>query len=458
MLDDATRRAVVEELAQGLTGAHVQGVFTPTAQRVYLELRKPGATFTLLVCGEPNVARIAVVASRPPNPPRPPAWQSVLRRELVGRRLAAARVQGATITLTFEDLRYGPRSLEVELGSLPGIALVNQSGNVLALSRPPRAPLTVGKPYVPVPPPRAESSAPLKLPVVESPFPTLAALESYFRAIEDAREGVAAARPLASRKKKLLRTRSKVEAEAARGELAQKLLREGEALKGNLHLLTRGRTSVTVPVTGPNGETSTIDIALDPKRSPKEEIAWRFHHYRRYLRGVDIAKARLRELDEAIAALEYEAAPAPGPQVEREKKLKREPTSLPYRRFIAHGGQELWVGKSAAHSDKLTFRIAQGHHWWFHARGLTGAHVVAPIPRGQPLTPQLLADAAHLALHYSSARGEPRGEVQYAQVKTLRKGNAPGLVLLREEATILQRIEEERLAELLRSAQGATPE
>jgi predicted ribosome quality control (RQC) complex YloA/Tae2 family protein len=103
------------------------------------------------------------------------------------------------------------------------------------------------------------------------------------------------------------------------------------------------------------------------------------------------------------------------------------------------------------HNDSLTFHVARPFHVWFHARGVTGAHVVVPVEKNAELTNESLLDAAHLALYHSDAKGEPRGEVSYTQVKFVRKGGAPGAVTYTREKTINLRVDDARLQTLLRS-------
>jgi predicted ribosome quality control (RQC) complex YloA/Tae2 family protein len=77
--------------------------------------------------------------------------------------------------------------------------------------------------------------------------------------------------------------------------------------------------------------------------------------------------------------------------------------------------------------------------------------VVVPLPRSAELPPDLLLDAAHLALHHSELKGETQGEVSYTHVKFVRKvkGGAPGQVTYTREKTFWLRVEADRLARLL---------
>jgi predicted ribosome quality control (RQC) complex YloA/Tae2 family protein len=102
----------------------------------------------------------------------------------------------------------------------------------------------------------------------------------------------------------------------------------------------------------------------------------------------------------------------------------------------------------------LTFKASRPHDVWLHARGVGGSHVVVPLEKGEDISQELLLDAAHLALHHSQAKGEPRGEVAYTRVKYVRrvKGGAAGQVTYSQEKTFVVRVEPARLDRLARSA------
>ena len=267
--------------------------------------------------------------------------------------------------------------------------------------------------------------------------------------------------PLLAKLKRLDRTRDKVRAEADRGEKAQKLRAEGELLKANLGQLTRGATSITVQEYLDDGSTRPVNIVLDPQRTPFDEVDWRFRQYKRLLRGVDLAKARLATLDDEerrlraeLNRIEVEPAPLSAPPKAKEGQGGPLP---PYREYRGAGGQRLWVGRGAAHNDSLTFHVAKPFHVWFHARGVPGAHVVVPLEKNVELSQEAMLDAAHLALFHSDAKGEPKGEVSYTQVKFVRRGASPGAVTYTREKTINLRIEPERLKRLVASVDQGGP-
>lgn len=450
------------EVSRELEGAVVQKVSAPAATRAYVELRVPGRTMTLLLCAEPGVARLSAVDERPSNPPTPPAWQSVLRRELVGARLRDAEALAARRTLLLHfDAPAGeakkPLTLVLEVTSEPVLALVNGAARVLAISTPAREGLRVGATWTPLDErPQGEQASRLASERIHLRLAHGA--EALFFAVERQRWTDVRKAPLVSKLKRLERTKEKVQGDLARTAKADTLRREGELLAQNLYRLSRGATSVTLPEYLEDGTTREVTVPLEPKRTPKEEVDWRFHQYRRLQRGADLSRARLASLEaEAdavraeLARLDAEPAEAPPPGVVRRARSGQQAPLPAYREYLGHGGQRIWVGRGASHNDALTFRIAKPFHVWFHARGVPGAHVVVPLDKSAQLSGEALIDAAHLALHHSDLKGEPRGEVSYTQVKFVRKAKdaAPGAVTFTREKTLLLRVEPERLTRLL---------
>ncbi len=108
------------------------------------------------------------------------------------------------------------------------------------------------------------------------------------------------AQPYRARLKRSSRTLEKVRAEAGRGPEAEEHRRVGELLTQNLHRLRRGVTEVTLTSYTETG-VEEVQVKLDPKRTPKEEVDWHFHQYKRLLRGVEQARRREAELAREVA-------------------------------------------------------------------------------------------------------------------------------------------------------------
>lgn len=432
--------AVAEELARDLAGAVVQKVHAPAPGRVYLEVRVPGRSDTLHLCAAQKVGRLSLVDQRPAGRPgEASGFQHVARTALTGAKLTAVTATGqrATLQLLRDDKPY---ALHLEL-SAPPIVLLTSGDRVLAVSG--EGPERPGALFVP----RASAAEPGQRRLTgASPARAaelLLATEEATRALADARA------PLLTKLKRLKRTREKVQADVDRTSQAARFRQDGELLKQHLNEVPKGAKTVTFDEYLPDGTIAPRTLTLDPARSAAKHAEWLFHQYKRFTRGADVARRRLADLDAEQAALER-ALEAPPPAEPPRPARPGQGERVPFREYLGADGHRLWVGKGSADNDTLTFKHARPHHLWLHARGVPGAHVVVPLERGASAPQELLLDAAHLALHHSDLKGQPRGEVSYVAVKHVRKvKGAPGAVTFSQEKTFVLRVEPDRLKRLL---------
>jgi predicted ribosome quality control (RQC) complex YloA/Tae2 family protein len=119
-------------------------------------------------------------------------------------------------------------------------------------------------------------------------------------------------------------------------------------------------------------------------------------------------------------------------QGKRAKAPRSRPLSL-----TSPDGLRVLVGRNSRQNDEVTFRRANANDWWFHARGVPGAHVIVQA-LGQSLSTDTIRYAAELAAYYSRSRGEREVAVDYVRRRKVRRirGAAPGLVSYAGEQTI----------------------
>ncbi len=110
------------------------------------------------------------------------------------------------------------------------------------------------------------------------------------------------------------------------------------------------------------------------------------------------------------------------------KKIKI--TSRPYH-YRTADGYDLYVGKNNYQNEEVTFKLASGGDWWFHAKGAPGSHVIAKCKGTQELPDHVFEDAARLAAYYSANRQAEKVEVDYIQRRHVKKpnGSRPGFVV-----------------------------
>ena len=89
------------------------------------------------------------------------------------------------------------------------------------------------------------------------------------------------------------------------------------------------------------------------------------------------------------------------------------------------------MGKNNFQNDELTFKLANGGDWWFHAKKIPGSHVVMRVKQGSEVPDRAFEEAARLAAYYSKGRDQDKVEIDYVKRKEVKKpaGAKPGFVV-----------------------------
>jgi predicted ribosome quality control (RQC) complex YloA/Tae2 family protein len=467
-----------------LQGWRVEAARGLAERALALSLRGPAGAAWLLLSAEPDLTRLHALAGRPPAPRAPPPFQAAARRELEGARLVALSARAGDRVVTLELVRGGRRAwLVAELTGRHGnLFLLDESGVIRAsagrnLSE--RRDLVPGRPWIPPAPRPPEVLRPPRFqPVAGAPFPLSAAVETWYAAREAERalrEGRRRLRePLRAAADRARRALAKLADEAARVPAAEADRRMADLLKANLPAVPRGQREAALTEWTAEGPRE-VWVVLDPALTPRQNME---RYYRRFRRIADSAarvearaaevRGRLEALTRLLSGVER-AGPEALPRLEREARRlgaaprpaaaprrRPEEPAPPWRTFRTAGGATVLVGKSAQGNDAL-LRQAGGNDAWLHARGRAGAHVVLRLGKGQAPGQEDLLDAAHLAAHFSEARGEPSADIAWTRARHVKKprGAAPGAVTYSQERTLLLRLEPARLARLLAAEEGA---
>jgi len=425
--------AVFAELAL-LAGARIQRVDRIDPRTWVFELRAPGRTLRMMVRAGPE-PRVHLVPRRPPRRVDGGDAQRRVRKRTGGQALVELATEGRFLVLDLERAR-----VSVDL----------HSAAVRIEDHAPRAP-----PPAPGLPER----------FVANEEAAARGAEAADRREKEAMRR-AALTQLRSRRKKQQRLVEKVEADVARLEALAAEEARGELLKSVLHTVRRGQPEVTC-TDWSTGE--SVVLSLRPELSPAENLQRIFERSKRGRRGVRTAGARrdealrqLRAIDDEIdriAALDLEALDVDalrpllggaGVFERRARSRAADPIDRWSRRFTAIDGREIRVGRGAKENDRLTLQGARGHDRWLHLRGASGAHVILRCEPGREPDAQALLDAAHLAVHYSSASREARADVIVAEARHVKKtkGAPPGQVGVSKGRTLHVVIEPDRLRRL----------
>jgi predicted ribosome quality control (RQC) complex YloA/Tae2 family protein len=226
--------------------------------------------------------------------------------------------------------------------------------------------------------------------------------------------------------------------ECRRGEYAKydDYRRMGEALKYNLAAVRKGETTAKLP--DPYGA-GDIEIELRPELSPAANAERLFKRYKKAKRGAAAVVTRFKVVEEELVRvrddLERMRAAADLAELEpwleaskERERSKREPAAKagPGRRFLSSEGLLVFVGRSAAENDELTFKYARPHDLWLHAQQAHGSHVIVRRPDKNKAVPRrTVEEAAELAALYSSDKHAGVVPVVVVERRHVRRAKGP---------------------------------
>lgn len=192
-----------------------------------------------------------------------------------------------------------------------------------------------------------------------------------------------------------------------------------------------------------------ITIPLDPQLSARENAQKHFDKYGKLKRTYEAlskltqeTRGEIEHLESISASLDIARTESDLVQIKEElmeygyvKKRRagdKAPkiTSRPFH-YLSSDGYDIYVGKNNYQNEALTFKLASGNDWWFHAKGIPGSHVILKVKGSEEIPDRAFEEAAGLAAYYSKGRDGDKVEVDYIQKKHIKKpaGTAPGFVI-----------------------------
>ncbi len=190
-----------------------------------------------------------------------------------------------------------------------------------------------------------------------------------------------------------------------------------------------------------------VTIPLDSTMTPQENAQKNFDKYNKLKRTYEAlnklileTKEEIEHLESISTALDIALSEEDLVQIKEElteygyirrkytgKKVKI--TSRPFH-YISSDGYHMYVGKNNFQNEELTFKVATGNDWWFHAKGAPGSHVIVKAGTDE-LPDSTFEEAARLAAHYSRNSKAEKVEIDYIQKKHVKKANGgkPGFVI-----------------------------
>ncbi|HEY9054766.1 MAG TPA: NFACT RNA binding domain-containing protein [Rectinemataceae bacterium] len=471
-----------------LEGSKIQRVFQPSYDTMVFELFAQGRRFNMLVSLSPGACRIHRVESLPAKNERPLRFMECLRSRIVGFRIAEARQLGFERIVILELI--GPSaeggiglarySLFIRLWSGAGnILLTNGDGVIVdALFRKPGKGEASGLPC-PIRPnlwlvPDEELKALAERFSIRD-FTGYPSLSERIEADYSATRGELSREQLLKKARerhaklsaKLAARKAELDGQSgSTNESPESLRRSGEALL-SLAASSGGGGK-------PFGERfarfedtlsgQTLSIQVDPRLSLVESAQKCFERAKKassWTKDREEQRSKLaeeeRKLDAWLERLLSEQDPFAIAQALRLSGTARQSQKASFSCLrLEWGGWTIYVGRSAAENDELLRKAVRGSDLWLHARDKAGSYVFVKSRKDKTIPLDIMLDAARLAIYYSKARKDMKGDVHCTFVKYLKraKGGPKGLVIPSQEKNLYVRVEEQRIRALLSTSQG----
>lgn len=217
------------------------------------------------------------------------------------------------------------------------------------------------------------------------------------------------------------------------------LKKYADLLSINIYKIEKGMKKISVGNIYDNMK--DIEISLDEKKSPRENIEAYYKKYKKLKTADEIIKTELPKIEEEMKYIkqiletieiitelnelsEIEEELISLGYVRKSKKNKQKlEKSKPYM-FETDSGALIYVGKNNLQNENLTLKFANKNDVFFHAQDVPGSHVIL---RGSNLTEDDYKIAGFLAGYYSYFKNEGYANVDYTEKKHIRKAKGTGL-------------------------------
>lgn len=221
---------------------------------------------------------------------------------------------------------------------------------------------------------------------------------------------------------------------------------KGDLLTSFIYSFKKGDKDVTVQ-NFYSDNCEDITITLDENKTPSENVQYFYKKYNKLKKSEEAALHQL-ELNESelnyllsvltniqnvesydeIDSIKNELIETGYVKFKKVAKgTKRQKESKPLH-FISSEGIDIYVGKNNLQNDYLSLKFANKNDTWLHTKNIPGSHVII---NSKDFNDKTLEEAATIAAYYSKAKENSKVDVDYTEVKHLRKpsGAKPGMVI-----------------------------
>lgn len=248
--------------------------------------------------------------------------------------------------------------------------------------------------------------------------------------------------------------------ELKRTEDRESIRKNAELIIANIYRIKKGDRVLTCQDYY-DDSCPTVEIALNPLKTPQENAAVLFKEYNKmkaardhltrltedgekqleYLNSV-LELLNTAESEKDLSDIRRELAETGFIRAGKNKKPDKGKAQAPLH-FITDNGYEILVGRSNVQNDELTTKTARRSDYWLHTQKIHGSHVILRCSDEEP-DETALSQAACIAAYYSQGRDGGKIPVDYTMVKFVKKpsGALPGKVIYTDYKTIITQSDE----------------
>lgn len=232
----------------------------------------------------------------------------------------------------------------------------------------------------------------------------------------------------------------------------------GELITANLYKINNNYNIDHVCLENYYNNNKPINISLDKKYSPVVNAKIFFKKYNKLKNALEIVTKQKQETKNELTYIEsiiYSIESAStinelddiyleiqetilNKKITNKKtsKVKKE-NSSPLTFNI--DGYTVYVGRNNKQNDQLTFKLANKNDIWFHAKDIHGSHVVLSLNHQNKPSEDTISKCASIAAFYSKAKASSKVEVQYTEIKNIKKprNSKPGFVVFNQYKSII---------------------
>lgn len=273
-------------------------------------------------------------------------------------------------------------------------------------------------------------------------------------------------------KSRILRKLELQRAELAECDKGEDYKRMGDLIIANCYLIEKGMTRALLTDYGDcreDGSFGTVCVELDERLTPSANAQRYFKKYTKSKNArvelrhqIALGEAELSYLAGVETAMETAETPTDLAEIREElfrsgyasrgkaQMGSRRITTPAYAEYKTSGGYRVLCGKNNLQNEYITHKLAGRSDIWFHAKGVPGSHVVLLLEgKGEPGVDDY-TEAASVAALFSAASGAPMTEVDYTEVRNLKKtpGGKPGLVIYHQNWSATVSPDREKIAKM----------